>query len=145
MVESRDLVSVSKIFSRPIFTSLGLEGFTSRLGLGLEGYRSRSQGYRSRSQGYCLGTLNIAKIWLSKTSVIQRVFSLLYLQVKNSENRWEKCQKFKEVQFRKWWRQFLKNLETSLGLRISDEVSVSNVVVSTTSLLFSVAKAKTKT
>jgi len=66
MIESRGLmVSVSRLVSRPIFTSLGLEGFRSRLGL---------EGYRSRSQAYCLEALNIARIWLSKPSVIQRVF-----------------------------------------------------------------------
>jgi len=39
VMEFRDLVSVS----RPIFTSLGLEGFRSRLGL--EGFRSRDFEY----------------------------------------------------------------------------------------------------
>jgi len=33
------------------------------------------KGYRSRSQAYCLETWNIASIWLSKTSKLQRVFS----------------------------------------------------------------------
>jgi len=89
VIESQELVSVSRIFSRPIFASLGLEGFTSRLGLGLEGYRSRSQ-------AYCLETLNIARMWLRKSFVIQRVFSLLYLQARNSENMSEKCQKLKK-------------------------------------------------
>jgi len=60
------------LVSRPILASIGLEGFRSRLGLG-------HKGYRSRSQAYCLETLNIAIIWLGKTSVIQRAFSLLYL------------------------------------------------------------------
>jgi len=32
------------------------------------------KGYRSRSQAYCFETWNIASIWLSKTSKIQRVF-----------------------------------------------------------------------
>ena len=52
--------------SRPIFKSLDPEGFRSRLCL---------EGYRSRSQAYCLETWNIASIWLSKTSKLQRVFS----------------------------------------------------------------------
>ena len=41
-------------------------------------------------------SLNIARTWLSKTSVIQKVFSLLCWQVRNNENRWEKCQKFEK-------------------------------------------------
>jgi len=47
VMESRDLVSVSRLVSRPIFASLslGLEGFRSRLGLGLEGFRSRDFEY----------------------------------------------------------------------------------------------------
>jgi len=36
MMESRDLVSVSRLVSTPIFASLDLECFSSRLGL--EGY-----------------------------------------------------------------------------------------------------------
>jgi len=56
-MESRDLVSVSRIVSRPNFASLGLEGFRSRLGLG---------GYRSRSQTYCFETLNITRYGLVK-------------------------------------------------------------------------------
>jgi len=50
--------------------------------------RVSDSGYRSRSQAHCFETLNIARIWLCKT-VIQRVFSLLYLQVRNNENRSE--------------------------------------------------------
>jgi len=44
-MESRDLVSVSRHVSRPVFSSLGLgiEGLRSRLGRGLEGLRSRSR------------------------------------------------------------------------------------------------------
>jgi len=66
-MESRHLVSDPRIVPRPIFASLGIEGFRSRLGL---------EGYRSRSQTYCLETWNITRIWLSET-VIQRGFSLL--------------------------------------------------------------------
>ena len=43
VMESRDLVSVSRLASTPVFASLGLEGFRSRLGL--EGYRSRDFEY----------------------------------------------------------------------------------------------------
>ena len=66
VVEYRDLVSVSGLISRHIYTSLSLEGFRSRLGLG---------GYRSQSQTCCLETFNMptATIWLNKTSAIQRV------------------------------------------------------------------------
>ena len=47
VMESRDLVSVSRLVFRPIFASLGLgpKGFSSHLGLGLEGYRSRNFEY----------------------------------------------------------------------------------------------------
>jgi len=62
---SRDLVSVPRLASRPIFASLclSLEGYRSRLGL--EGYRG-------------LETLNIAKKWLSKTSIIQRFLFIAF-------------------------------------------------------------------
>ena len=43
VMESRDLVS--RRVSRPIFARLGLGGFRSRLGLGLEGFRSRDFEY----------------------------------------------------------------------------------------------------
>ena len=42
-MESRDLVSVSRLVLRSIFSSLGLEDF--RTSLGLEGYRSRDFEY----------------------------------------------------------------------------------------------------
>ena len=47
VMESRDLVSVARRVSRPVFLSLGLglglERLRSRLGLGLERFRSRSR------------------------------------------------------------------------------------------------------
>jgi len=43
-MESRDLVSVSRRVSRPVFWSLGLEGLRSCLRL--EGFRSRSRALR---------------------------------------------------------------------------------------------------
>ena len=50
MMESRDLVSVSRCVSRPVFWSfglgLGLKGLRSRLGLGLERFRSGSRALR---------------------------------------------------------------------------------------------------
>jgi len=72
MMESRDLASVSRLVSRPIFASLVLV--------------SKVSGFE---------TLNIAKKCLIKISVIQRFF-LLYLQVKNNPNTSEKCQKFEK-------------------------------------------------
>jgi len=81
--------------------SLHLEGFMSLLSL---------KGDRFRSQAYCLETLNNARIWLSKTSIIQRVlFSLLYMQVRNNQNRLENSQKFKKNSTWKWWRYFQEN------------------------------------
>jgi len=52
---------------------LGLETIFASLSLGLEGFRSHLalKGDRSRSQACCLETVNIAKIWLCKCSVIQ--------------------------------------------------------------------------
>ena len=67
-MESQDLVSVSRIVSRPSFESLSLGSKVSGL-----------ESYRSLLQAYCLETLIIARILLSKTSLIQRVFPLLYL------------------------------------------------------------------
>ena len=51
VMESRDLVSVSRRVSRPVFWSLGLEGLRPRLGrsLGLEGFRFRSRALRLES------------------------------------------------------------------------------------------------
>jgi len=48
VIESRDLVSVSRRVSRLVFSSLGLglEGLRSRLGLGLEEFWSRSRDLR---------------------------------------------------------------------------------------------------
>jgi len=46
VMESRDMVSVSRRVSRPVFWSLGLEGLRPRLGFGLEGFRSRSRALR---------------------------------------------------------------------------------------------------
>jgi len=49
-MESRDLVSVSRLILRPIFASLqlslGFEGSRPRLGLRLNGYRSRDFDYQ---------------------------------------------------------------------------------------------------
>jgi len=47
VMESQDLVSVWfwKLVSRPIFLSLGLEGFRPRLGPGVEGFRCRDFEY----------------------------------------------------------------------------------------------------
>jgi len=66
--------------------SVAISGGVSRLGLGLEGFRSRLGlvGYRSRSQACCLETLNTSTMGLSKIYVIQQIFSLLYLQVRNN-------------------------------------------------------------
>jgi len=67
------------VVSRPISASLSLEGFRSRLGL---------EDYRLWSQTYCLGTLNTATIWLSKTYLLQllrswNTFRLFCVQVRN--------------------------------------------------------------
>jgi len=84
-MESWDLVP------RPIYASLGLNGFRSCL---------CHKGCWSRSQAYCLETLNIARIWLSKTSVIQQVFSLLFLQVGNNQNRLKNARNLKKLWLR---------------------------------------------
>jgi len=122
VMESQDLVSVLRLIYRPIVVSLGLKCFRSCLGL---------EGYRSWSRVYCLETLNIARMWVSQTFVIQWVFSLLYLQIKNNQNRSEKCQKFEkfilEVVITFFWKVPVKstNFEVlSLGLGIFHKVSV---------------------
>ena len=48
-MESRDLVSVSRLASRRIFASLGLEGFRSRLCF---------EGFKSRDFEYCKEMIN---------------------------------------------------------------------------------------
>jgi len=75
--------------------------------------------------------MNIARMWLSKTSVIQRVISLLYWLVRNNQHRLEKV-----IQLGSGAEIFLKNFSKiykfwSLGLEfqvlnlwIFDEVSV---------------------
>jgi len=57
---SRDFVTV---VSSPIFASLGLEGFRSRLGLGLESYRSQSQAQRAA----CISEPRLRTIGLKKS------------------------------------------------------------------------------
>ena len=57
VMESQDLVSVSRLVSRPIFATSVSK--VSGLPLGPEGYRSRSQ-------AYCLETFNIEKYGLAK-------------------------------------------------------------------------------
>ena len=41
----------------------------------------------SRSRVHVLEALSTAKIWLSETFVNQRVFGLLYLQIRNNQSR----------------------------------------------------------
>ena len=144
-----------------LFSSDGV----SILGLGLE-KRLMTHLCESRSQLEIWGLVSvtsllfsdfeIARTWLSKTSLIQRVFSRLYLQVRHNENRLKKCQIFEKMQLGELWRHFFSisakstNFEVSslcLGFQVSSlgifyEVSASKVTVSTTSLLFSVANAK---
>jgi len=45
-MELRDLVSVSRRVSRPVFRCLGLKGLRSCLSLGLEGFRSQFRALR---------------------------------------------------------------------------------------------------
>jgi len=44
-----------------------------------------------------------------KRLYIQQVFSLLYLQVRNNQNRLENCQKLKKIQLRRGNNIFLKD------------------------------------
>jgi len=78
VMDSRDSAS------RPLFASLGLESFRSRLGL---------EDCGSRPQVYCLRLLILRRYGLRK---FQRAFCLLYLQVRNNQSREEKCQKFEK-------------------------------------------------
>jgi len=90
----------------------------SRLGLGLKNRpetqfcesRSRRfqvrlglEGYSSQLQAYCLETLNNARMYYALVKLhFNEFISLLYLQVRNNENRWEKCEKFDKNQLGKW-------------------------------------------
>jgi len=80
VMESRDLVWVSRLVLRPIFASLGLECFKSRL----------------VSKTTSLETLNIANKCKSKISD-PTIFCLLYLQVKNNQNRSENARNWKKL------------------------------------------------
>ena len=99
VMESQDFVSVSRLVSRPIFACLGLS---------LEGPVSDS-GLQVSVTAYCLENLNIEKKWLGRTSIIQRVFCSLHLQVRNNQNRSEKCPKFEKNKLRSDDNIFLKN------------------------------------
>jgi len=87
---------------------LGLETIFLSLSLGLEGFRSHLalKGYRSRSQACCLETVNIARIWLCKTSVIQRVFFSVVLVSKKQPKQIGKMPK---IQLQSSDDNFLKN------------------------------------
>jgi len=135
-MKSRYLVSFSRFVSGPIFASLGLQGFTSRLDL---------EGYRSQSQAYCLETLNIARTWLRKSSVIQRVSSLLYLHVRKPKQVGKLPEIRNKFNLEVVTTFFSKIWANSTNFEISEffmksrsrrfnEVSVSKVTVSTTSL-----------
>jgi len=67
VMESRDLVLVSRRVSRPIFASFGLEGFRPRLGFGLEGCRSRSLTYYLEILNilHRYGLVNFCSVFLS--------------------------------------------------------------------------------
>jgi len=114
VMESRDLISVS----RRIFASLGLEG---------------------------LETLNIAKKWLIKNYMIQR-FLLVVLAGKKHPKAVGKMQEILKnckselmTTFKKKFRQNVQILKSqvSVSSRNFNQVSVSKVTVSTTSLALS--------
>ena len=79
VMESRDLVSVSRLVSRPIFACLGLEGFKPRLGLEV---------FRSRDIEYCKEMV----FWNFYNSTI---FCLLYFQVRNNQKTSENARNVK--------------------------------------------------
>ena len=85
------LLSSSDGVSRPIFTSPGLDGC------------------RSRSQACCLKTLNVARIWLTNISVIQRVFLSVVFAGMKQPKQLEKCHKFEKIQRRGGGDIFWKN------------------------------------
>jgi len=76
-MESRGLVSVSS----PIFASLGLKGFRSRIGL--DGYRSRE--FENRNE-------MVQQFFYNST-----ILYLLLLKVGNNQNRSEKYRKEKKT------------------------------------------------
>jgi len=79
VMESRDLVSVSRLVSRHIFASLGLESF--RCSLGLEGFRSRD--------------FEDCKELVYWNFYNPNIFCLLYLQVRNSHKMSENARNLK--------------------------------------------------
>ena len=139
VMESPDFVSVLRRVSRPIFASLGLEGF-------------RFWDFEYCKEMVCLHFYN------------STIFCLLYLQEKTTKTRRKNARNLKKIQVRNDDDNFLKNLakctkfevsslshklqvsSLSLGLGVFGEVSVSSrnfnqvlvsvskVVVSTTSL-----------
>ena len=69
------------------------------------------------------------------------IFCFLYFQVRNNQNRSEKCQKFEKILTYKWWRHFEKisakctNFEAwSLGIEF--QVSVSEFLMKSRSRSF---------
>ena len=112
-MESRDLVSISRFVSRPIFASLGLEG------------------YRSRSQSYCLETLKIARIWLSKTFAIQKHFVCCICRQETTITRGGNDRNSKKVQLKSdddiFWKISAKSTNFEVSSHwIFDEAAGSN-------------------
>jgi len=97
-----------------------LETIFAGHGLSLKSFRSRHglQVCRSLTQAYFLESWNIAKIWLSKTSVIQRVSSVLHLQEKDNQKRSKNARNSKKIQLRNGDDIVLKNLLKSTNFEV---------------------------
>jgi len=76
-----------------------------------------------------LETLNIAKKWFIKISIIQR-FLLAVFAGKNNQNTSEKCQKLEKNSSQKWWRHFFRQYSQILKSRVSVSNFKSRVSVS---------------
>jgi len=141
-MESRDWVSILRLVSRPSFSSLGLEGFRSRLGFTLAGYRSWSQPI-------------VLRLWISEINGLvkhlhfNKVFVCCICRERTTKTVRQNPRNLKklnlEVMKTFFWKISAKstNFEVwslGLGFQVSslgifDKVSISKVTISTTSLL----------
>ena len=118
--------------------------FFARLGLGLEGFKSRLG-----LEDFRYGDLNIAKKWFIKISMIQRFFACCICRWETTKTLRKIARNLRKFQVRSDDNSFLTNWQNAQILkswvsasnfksRVSeffDEVSVSTVTVSPTSLV----------
>jgi len=124
------LVSVSRLVSRSIFASLGLEGFKSRLGL---------ECFRSRDFEHC-------KEIVYQNLYNSTIFCLLYLQVKTAKTR-RKMPEIKKKLFQKCERHFFLISAKSTNFDVSSlglELRVSGFLIKSRSRLEILTKSRSR-